>query len=453
MKLANVGLRGRLLTSVTVAFGLFLAVLTLAFNLVLGARLNADADGVLAARAAAAVSSVAVRGGRLRLPDAPDERVPDARLWVFEGALALERPQHVDRTDDRAAAELAARAPARRYIAATHTRLQAVPVVQGGRRLGTVVVGVSLRPYEETRQTALLGSLALAVAMFLAVALSAAWLITHALRPVARMTLQAADWSEHDLDRRFSLGAPRDELTRLAFMLDRLLDRLAASLRHEQRLSAELSHELRTPLSTIAADAQYTLRHTNLSEEAREAVEQILAAAHRMTQTLDTLIAAARAELDPHRGSSNAAACVRAAVEVVGRAATGAPRVEISIEDDSLRVAVEQALVERMLAPLIENARRHAVETVAVAVARDGDDVQFSIADDGAGVSPEELESIFEPGRRGGAGSTVVSMGAGLGLALARRLARSAGGGVQAHASPRGGLFTVTLPRDQTDPA
>jgi signal transduction histidine kinase len=451
MRLANGGLRGRLLTSVTAAFGLFLAVLTLAFNLVLGARLNADANGVLAARATAALSSITARGGRLRLTDAPDERAPDARLWVFEGAVALERPQSVDRTDDRAASELAARAPARRDVAATHTRLQAVPIAQGGRRLGTVVVGVSLRPYEETRRTALLGSVALAIAMFVGVALSAAWLIANALRPVARMTRQAADWSEHDLDRRFSLGLPRDELTRLAFMLDRLLDRLAASLRHEQRLSAELSHELRTPLATIAADAQYALRHTNLSGQARETVEQILAATHRMTQTLDTLIAAARAELDPHRGSSNAAACVRSAVEAVGHPAAGAPRVEISVADESLRVAAEHALVERMLAPLIENARRHAVTTVTVTVARHGEEVRFSIADDGTGVSSEELESIFEPGRRGGA-PTVLSTGAGLGLALARRLARSAGGDVRAVASARGGLFTVTLPSDRTVP-
>jgi two-component system, OmpR family, sensor kinase len=451
MKLVNGGLRGRLLTSVTVAFGLFLAMLTLAFNVVLGARLNADADGVVAARAAATLSSIAVRGGRLRLPDSPDERAPDTRLWVFERSVALERPQNVNRTDDRAARELAARAPARHDEVATHTRLQAVPIVQGGRRLGTVVAAVSLRPYEETRQTALLGSLALAVAMFAAVALSAAWLIANALRPVARMTQQAADWSEHDLARRFSLGAPRDELTRLAYTLDRLLDRLAASLRHEQRLSAELSHELRTPLATIAADAQYALRHTTLSEQARETVEQILASTHRMTQTLDTLIAAARAELDPHRGSSNALACVRAAVDVVGRS-TGMPVVETSVEDDSLRVAAEQALVERMLAPLIENARRHADTTVSITIARDGDDVLFSIVDDGSGVSREELESIFEPGRRGDTPSTVVSMGAGLGLALARRLARSAGGDVQAHASPRGGLFTVTLPGDRNVP-
>src|SRR5206468_229964 len=81
------------------------------------------------------------------------------------------------------------------------------------------------------------------------------------------MTAQASDWSDHDLERRFSLGQPHDELTQLAFTLDRLLDRLAATLRHEQRLSAELSHELRTPLANIAAQAQFALRHTDQDED------------------------------------------------------------------------------------------------------------------------------------------------------------------------------------------
>ena len=65
------------------------------------------------------------------------------------------------------------------------------------------------------------------------------------------MTESAASWSEHDLDRRFDLGEPYDELTRLAATLDGLLGRIAASLRHEQRFTAELSHELRTPLARV----------------------------------------------------------------------------------------------------------------------------------------------------------------------------------------------------------
>src|SRR3954452_279421 len=99
----------------------------------------------------------------------------------------------------------------------------------------------------------------------------AAWgLLRSALRSVSRMTRQAATWSERDLDRRFGLGEPHDELTQLASTLDGLLHRLAASLRHEQRFSAELSHELRTPLSRVIAETELALRRERTPSEYRE---------------------------------------------------------------------------------------------------------------------------------------------------------------------------------------
>ena len=111
---------------------------------------------------------------------------------------------------------------------------------------------MSLDPYEETATTALVGSVLLAVLLLGAVTLMTRWILGRALLPVSRMTEDAAAWSDHDLDRRFDLGEPYDELTRLAATLDALLERLAASIRHEQRFAAELSHELRTPLARIS---------------------------------------------------------------------------------------------------------------------------------------------------------------------------------------------------------
>ncbi|MGI8427744.1 MAG: sensor histidine kinase [Solirubrobacteraceae bacterium] len=336
-------------------------------------------------------------------------------------------------------------------MAGTHTRLYALPVAQAGRRLGAVVAGVSLLPYEQTARTALVASAVLALAVLIAVGLAARWLISKALRPVARMTREAATWSDRDLERRFALGEPHDELTQLAFTLDGLLDRLAASLRHEQRLSAELSHELRTPLANIAAQAQFALRYTSQREDGEGALRQILQSTSRMSRTLDTLIAAARAQLDPHRATSDAASCARAAVAAAASLGAAGQGVEITIESRAaIRVAVEEDLVERILAPLIENACRHAAGRLQIVIDRDRDGgaARFTLQDDGPGIPPGEHEEIFEPGRRGGPGqaTAVLAHGAGLGLALSRRLARSAGGDVQAEPSDRGGRFVVRLP-------
>lgn len=442
------GLRGRLLLSVVGAIAIVLAALTIGFNLVLADRLDTDANGVVQARASAELASLRVSHRRILLPEAPDGRSPDLQIWVFQGTRAVERPQSTQ-ANDTAAAMLARRAPASHDVSSTSSRLYALAVVQSGHRLGAVVAAVSLAPYEQTWRTALVASAVIALAILIAVGLSARWLIGRALRPVARMTRQASEWSEHDLDRRFSLGPPNDEFTHLAATLDGLLDRLAASLRYEQRLSAELSHELRTPLASIVAEAQYALKHSPQTDDGKAILEQILQSARQLGRTLDTLIAAARAQLDPDRATSDATACADGAARCFGPDTTRELAITVNAPPDPVRVAVEQDLVERILAPLLENATRHAHSEVEVRIERDGQAVRFAVTDDGPGVPADQQEAIFQPGRRlqsSAPTATVAAPGAGLGLALSRRLARAAGGEVHAEPGEGGGRFIVRLP-------
>jgi signal transduction histidine kinase len=435
-----------------------LVVLIGAFNIVLGDRLSHEADNALFARAAAALSSLHVAGGRVSAPEVPDAGARDAQAWVFAGGRALERPPS-DPATERAAALMSGGARRTEDLAATHTRLYAVPVIAGGRRLGTVVAAVSLRPYEDTAQTALIASLALGGALLLVVAIGAGLLITGALRPVARMTAQADAWSELDTGQRFGLGPPRDELTHLAATLDRLLDRVAASLRHEQRFSAELSHELRSPLSSVIAEAQLALRHADSIDEYRAGAERLLASAQHMRRTLDTLVASARLEHEQHPGAADAAAAARAAVRgYEGRAAELGLKLTVTEPETPIRIGVDADVAERVLAPLVENACRYGRREVTVAVERRDGAAVFVVRDDGPGVPERDREQIFQPGwrgsgngngRRAGAGRGDAGLagaglaGAGLGLPLARRLARAAGGDVS---HEDGARFTVRLP-------
>jgi two-component system, OmpR family, sensor kinase len=443
-RLLGTGLGRRLQLAVLASTVLVLAALLAGFNLVLRERLSDDADNALFARSTAQLAALRVAGGRLVVPEVHDAAATDGQTWVFSANRALEHPVAPSATE-HAAQSLSGGGRRHAEVPATHTRLYAVPVVIGGRRLGTVVAAVSLRPYERTAHTALVASLVLGGLVLVAVAIGARLVIAAALKPVARMTERANEWSASDLERRFDLGAPRDELRQLAATLDGLLDRVAGSLRHEQRFSAELSHELRTPLALVVAEAQYTLRHARTPEEHRAGFSRILEAAVQMRRTLDALLDAARAEAEPgRRGTGDAAAAARAAARGCTRVAEEEGiEVEVRLPSRPVRVGVATDLAERVLAPLVENGCRYGAGAVEISVERRGGSVLFTVADDGRGVAAEERELIFEPGRRG-AGSE--RDGAGLGLALARRLARAVGGDVVAEAAARGASFTARLP-------
>ncbi len=442
------GIRGRLCLAVLLAVAAALAVLTAAFNLVIGGTLERHADDLLRGRADAQLAVLKPIGDRLTLGEAPDEAAVDTPVWVFSHGRTLEAPARATPSLDAAALSLAAGGPRFRTLPATDTRLYAVPVVAHGRRLGSVVVALSVAPYEQTKRTALIGSIVFAALLLLTVALAARWLLASALQPVARMTAEAAAWSERDLDRRFALGEPHDELTSLAATLDELLDRLAASLRREQRFSAELSHELRTPLAKIVAEAELALRRERKPPEYRAALELILRNAQQLTRTVEALVAAAQHESGAPRGTADAYAVAAETVEgCAGLAAERAVAVTAKQPAGTLRVGVERDLAERILQPIVENACRYARGRVDIVVAREAGRVVYVVTDDGPGVADDERAAIFEPGVRGSAGrANGARSGAGLGLALARRLARSASGDVEAAANGGGARFVVTLP-------
>ncbi len=440
----RLGLRRRIVLVAVGSFAVGLALLLIAFNVVLARRLSSEAESVLASRVAALRSNLHVVNGRVRVREAPGDAALDWASWVFQDGH-LVQPGKLPRSLRPVTQQLVARG-IRAEANIGDTRVLVQPGSAGHGSSATVVAAISLGPYENTQRVALVGSAAVGVILLALVGLITSRSVAGALRPVRRMSEQATAWSQHDLHRRFDLGPPHDELTTLAARLDGLLERIDTSFQHEKRFSAEVAHELRTPLARQRAEIELALRGDADESELRTALPMLLREIDRMTVIIDTLVAAAQAELIPDQGTASASQIVsRASDALAGSAGQAGVVLHGPRQTLPVQVGVELNYAVQTLLPVVDNAVRHARTRVGIAWAqRDGEAV-FTITDDGPGVSAEERETVFEPGVRG-TGATA-SRGAGLGLPLARRLARAVGGEVVAPSSSTGGHFEVILPR------
>jgi two-component system, OmpR family, sensor kinase len=439
--------RMRLLLAVVGVVAAALLVATVGFNLLLWRGLSNNADTLARSRAAVEASNVNVVDDRVEPSALPDRGGFESEAWTFVGGRLIDGPD-ASRALTRAAAR-AAQTPSRIIdVPREAARLFAQPAVLNGKQVAVVVVGVALKPYLSTKRIALFWSGLLAIVVLVTVTLVTRWVLAAALRPVTEMTVKADAWSVRDADRRFAVGEPRDELGQLAATLDSLLDRLSASLRREHRFSAELSHELRTPLAKVCAEAELALRRERTPGAYKEALQAVLGNAQAMTRTIDMLVAAQRQETGLARGSADSAAVLDELAVTCGVLA-GKRGVELAVRASaaSVPVGVESEVALRILQPIVEKACQCAEARVTLAVERNGNHVTFTVDDDGPGVRPSERELIFDPGVRGSDGDSHRSFpGAGLGLALSRRLARAASGEVTASTDLPGGHFVVRLP-------
>lgn len=234
--------------------------------------------------------------------------------------------------------------------------------------------------------------------------------------------------------------------------------RAAARLKAEQRVLAEgertrtallaaVSHDLRTPLSAVKA-AVSSLRDPSVdwSDQDRAALlETIEEGADR----LDALVVDL---LDMSRLQTGAVVARSEPVDVlavVQRAAAGTTTV-VEVPPDLPEARADAALLERVLANVVENAHKHAAgSAVRVDATATRDRVVVRVVDGGPGVPPQRRDRMFEPFQR--LGDVPRGTGVGLGLAVARGLTEAMGGTVEAEDTPGGGLtLVIELPQDGT---
>jgi signal transduction histidine kinase len=270
------------------------------------------------------------------------------------------------------------------------------------------------------------------------------------LRPVGQITRAARRIQAENLSERIALAGPQDELKTLADTFDEMLERLETSFTAQRQFLADASHELRNPLAVIQTNTDVALQETVVPEDMRARLEAVRRATERMRRLVDDLLALARLELaSGTRTDVDLGAILDEVADELGPLARARGIALEAHAEDGLHVVADRDAVKRALANLLDNAFRHSPSESAVrvvAVRRNGWAV-LSVADDGPGLSAAEQALVFERFWRSDSSRSRESGGAGLGLAIVRRIAESHDGEVDVTSEPgAGATFELRLP-------
>ncbi len=262
------------------------------------------------------------------------------------------------------------------------------------------------------------------------------WLAGRALRPLRRLARDVAA-TPGAVPRIQAADYPSNELGALARALADAFARIDEFVRREQDFTRDASHELRTPLAVIGGAAEVLALDPALPETARPALRRIETASADMAQTLDLLLTLARETTGPGGPRRHPPVPVLPLVEkAVAAAAVRFPasRVEVALAlDAAVAAPVDAVVLQLVLNNLVGNVFQHAGRA---RLAISGDASAILLVDSGPGLAL--ADDLFQPFRK-----QAGSEGAGLGLAIVRRLCDAAGIGLAWHSSSEGTGFRL----------
>jgi heavy metal sensor kinase len=315
-----------------------------------------------------------------------------------------------------------------------------------------VVAGSDLEPTDEELES-LREVLAYVIPIAIVLAGAGGWFLARqSLAPVAAMVDRARGIGVDDLGARLPVVNPRDELGRLAETFNELLHRREVSLMQQRQFMADASHELRTPVTTSRTAAAVALQQSHRSEQDyRESLAIIEQQTTRLSRIVEDMFTLARADAGSYPVRRTLMYLDEVVADGVRAARVLADTKQVSIELATVQSASftgDEELVMRLIGNLLDNAVRHApaASAVHVALTRESDRFVLTVSDAGEGIALENQAHLFERFFRGDAARSSDG-GAGLGLALARWIARAHGGDVRlVRSSHDGTTFAATLP-------
>ncbi len=304
------------------------------------------------------------------------------------------------------------------------------------------------RAFAQTRQT-ILAILLIAVA---AVVVFSVLLAAQAINPIDQLARAMREIGSHRLNRRIKWKGRKDEIGRLADSFDDLLARLEEAFARERQFISDASHELKTPLTSINANAQLLARWGDRDETVRrESLETIAAETAALARIVTGMLTLARADSGddiPKELVDLNAIAADAVAAGASRAKEKGLHLGLQTSKGPAAILADASLLRQLAANLIDNAIKFTPEgRVDISVRREANDVVLEVKDTGPGIDPDELPLVFDRFYRADKSRNREVPGTGLGLAIVRSIARVHGGTVEAASPPAGGTeFVVRLP-------
>ena len=261
-----------------------------------------------------------------------------------------------------------------------------------------------------------------------------AWVASKAIAPVEEIRQAANTITVQRLDQRLPVPPTDDEIAGLIEVLNATFERLQRSFEQAARFSADASHHLKTPIAILRADVEEIIADVNCSESTQARAEGLLHRIHHLSSVVDNLLLLSRADAGRVELSKAEFELGELLEGVLDDALTLAEPLNLTVEaniPEHLRLKADPTFVAMIAQNLVENAVKYNTPGGRVRVearAVDGE-VEMTIGNTGDGIPKERVGLLFERFYRVCGGERV--QGHGLGLSIARELARVHGGDVE----------------------
>jgi heavy metal sensor kinase len=331
-------------------------------------------------------------------------------------------------------------------------RREKVRILYAGLNAGVILqVGVAME--SSSRFLYVLQRVFIATISFLVVlAAGVGWFMARrAVSGIEAVTRTAQKISGGTLEERVPVKASGDEIDQLALTFNQMLDRIQTLLKEIKEMSDNVAHDLRSPITRIRGAAEVTLTSGRTLDEYEGMAAGTIEECDRLLDMINTMLMISQTESGVEKLSC-------ADIDMIGIVRQACQLFEPTAEDknvtvycnlpDAIHLNGNTPMIQRMFSNLLDNAIKYtpAGGRVEVTVSESPSQVVVAVKDTGVGISVHDLPRVFERFYR--CDQSRSQAGVGLGLSLARAIARAHGGDITAGSTlNEGSTFTVVLPK------